>query len=165
MKRYWVRVGAEEFEVGVDSDGGTLRVTVGGAPHRVELTEPVPSWYTLVVDGMCHDLAVRDLAGPWTLSLDGRAYTAEVARTRRSGADAGPHPSARSEEVRSPMPGLLIAVHVGEGSRVEMGQALAIMEAMKMQMEIRAPHAGRVTRVHVGPGQEIAAGQLLVTME
>jgi biotin carboxyl carrier protein len=63
------------------------------------------------------------------------------------------------------MPGVVVTIEVGEGSRVETGQAIAIMEAMKMQMEIRAPHAGTVKRIHIGPGQELAAGQLLVTME
>ena len=164
MKRYWVRLGAEVFEVEMDTRGGTVHATIGGAVHRVELTELVPSWYTLIVDGTVHDLVVRDVAGSLTVSLDGHTCIAQVDRARRAGPDGGFPASVRSEEVRSPMPGLVIAVHVKEGSQVEMGQALAIMEAMKMQMEIRAPHAGTVTRVHVGPGQEIAAGQLLVTM-
>jgi biotin carboxyl carrier protein len=165
VKRYWVQVGAAEFEVEIDHSGdGGLQVMIAGTSHRIELTELVPSCYTLVVDGSCHELVVRDPATPWTVSLDGHAYTALVARARRIGSAAGPHASSRSDEVRSPMPGVVIAVHVGEGSRVELGQALAIMEAMKMQMEIRAPHAGTVTRVHVGPGEEIAAGQLLITM-
>lgn len=165
MKRYWVRLGDEEFEVGVDDAGGALLVTIGASSHRVELTETVPSAYTLVVDGACHDLAVWDRAGPWTLNLDGSSYRAAVARTKRTGSVGGQHAPLRSEEVRSPMPGLVIAVPVSEGSRVEMGQAIAIMEAMKMQMEIRAPHAGTVKRVHASPGQELVAGQLLVTLE
>lgn len=165
MKRYWVRVGGEEIEVGVDDAGGTLHVTIGGSTHRVELTELVPSAYTLLVDGACHDLAVWDRAGPWALSLDGSGYRAAIARARRAAGTGGEQAAPRSEEVRSPMPGLLIAVAVSEGSRVEMGQAIAIMEAMKMQMEIRAPHAGTIRRVHAGPGQELVAGQLLVTLE
>jgi len=165
VKRYWVRVGQEEFEVGVDDPEGTLLVTVAGRSYRAELTETVPSSYTLVVDGACHDLAIRGRPDPWVLHLDGCSYTAEVARTRRAATGGGPHQDGRSEEVRSPMPGLLIAVQAGEGARVAMGQSLVIMEAMKMQMEIRAPHAGTVRRIHIAPGQEIAAGQLLVTME
>ncbi len=164
MTRYWVRVGDEEVEVGVDPAAGLLLVTVGGAGRRVELTEVVPSSYTLVVDGTSHDLTVQDRAGAWTLTLDGTNYRAEIARTPRAGRSAERHAAAKNEEVRSPMPGVVVAVQVGEGERVEMGQAIAIMEAMKMQMEIRAPHAGTIKRIHVGPGQELAADQLLVTM-
>jgi len=165
VKRYWVRLGAEEFAVAVEEAEGGLRVAVGDATHWVELTETIPSVYTLVVDGACHDLAVWNQGSPLTLSLDGSVYIAEIARTKRAGAAGSQGTGAHSQEVRAPMPGLLIAVPAAEGSRVEIGQAIAIMEAMKMQMEIRAPHAGTIRRVHVSPGQELSAGQLLVTME
>jgi biotin carboxyl carrier protein len=165
VKRYWVRIADEEVDVGVEAAGGAFLVTLGGSAYRVELIEVVPAAYTLVVDGACHDLTVQDRAGPWTLILDGARYRAEIARTRRVAATAGRPAVAPSEEIRAPMPGVVVTIEVGEGARVEDGQAIAIMEAMKMQMEIRAPHAGTVKRIHVGPGQELAAGQLLMTME
>ena len=165
MKRYWVRVGADEFAVEVEEAEGGLRVTVGDAAHWVELTEAIPSVYTLLVDGACHDLAVWSQSSPLTLTLDGSVYTAQVARTQRRGVAGSEGTGAHSQEVRAPMPGLLLALPVAEGAHVEIGQAVAIMEAMKMQMEIRAPQAGTIKRVHAGPGQELSAGQLLVTME
>ncbi|HLW58379.1 MAG TPA: biotin/lipoyl-containing protein [bacterium] len=165
MTAYWVRVGDdEEIEVGVEETGGVWAVTIAGQVHRVELVEVVPAHFTLLVDGASHTLSVRDHAGPWTLLLDGLPFVAETARTRR-GAEPGAAAAGRSLEVRSPMPGLLVAVEVDEGARVVIGQPLAIIEAMKMQMEIRAPHAGVVRRVHAAPGQELAAGQVLVTLE
>lgn len=165
VRRYWVRIADEEFEVEVAAAEGVLLVTVGGSAYRVELTEVVPAVYTFVVDDLCHDLAVQGRAGPRTLILDGAGYCAEIARTRRAAGRTGRPAVARSGEVRSPMPGVVITIEVGEGSRVEADQAIAVMEAMKMQMEIRAPQAGIVKRIHVGPGQELAAGQVLVTME
>ena len=164
MRRYWVRVGADEFPVAVEEAEGGLRVTVGDVTHWVELAEAIPSVYTLLVDGASHDLAVWSQSSPMMLSLDGSVYTAEVARMKRSGVAGGHGTGARDQEVRAPMPGLLLALPVPEGSRVEIGQAVAIMEAMKMQMEIQAPQAGTIKRVHVSPGQELSAGQLLVTM-
>ena len=165
MRQYWVRLGSDEFAVAVEKTAGGLRVTVGGSAHRVELSETLPSVYALVVDGVSHDLVVESQASRLTLSLDGSVYTAEVARTKRAGAAGSRGAGAHSQEVRAPMPGLLIALPASEGSRVEIGQAVAIMEAMKMQMEIRAAHAGTIKRVHVSLGQELSAGQLLVTME
>lgn len=147
-----------------DAEGG-FRVTVGDATHRVGIAETIPSIYTLLVDDASHDLAVWHQAGALTLSLDGSVYTAEVAGTRRAGGAGGQQAATQTQEVRAPMPGLLVAAPAAEGTRVEIGQAVAIMEAMKMQMEIRAVHAGTIKRVHVSPGQELSAGQLLVTME
>jgi len=166
VRTYWVRLGQAEFEVGIDDTGGTLAVALSGSTHRVELVEVMPSCYTLIVDGASHGLMVRDRAGPCVFDLDGRPYVAEVARTSmRSAAANRTAVPARHEEIRAPMPGLLVAVQVDEGARVAIGQPLAIMEAMKMQMEIRSPRAGTVRRVHVAPGQELAAGQLLITLD
>jgi 3-methylcrotonyl-CoA carboxylase alpha subunit len=187
-KTYLLRVGAEEFEVTVGEAERGLRVTLGGVTHHADAAEIAPGWYSLVVDGRPHDLGVgvQDAgAGPgsstsrcggggrpgnttrgrWVLLVDGETYTAEVGR-HSSGGPAGQAASGRTTGgVRAPMPGLVVALQVAEGAEVEAGQALVIMEAMKMQMEIRAPVAGRVRQVHVASGQEITGGQLLITIE
>lgn len=165
MKKYWVRVHDEEFEVTVEEEAGTLAVSVGGVPHRVELAEIVPASYTLIVDGQAHALGARDHAGLWTLMLDGRPCAVEVRRTRLPSAAGRSNRGHHGGEVVAPMPGLLVGLHVEEGAWVAMGQPLVIMEAMKMQMEVRAPHEGIIRRVHVAAGQELTAGQLLVTIE
>jgi biotin carboxyl carrier protein len=155
-----------EVEVEVEGRGGRFRVTAAGGTHAADLIEVVPGVFTLIVDGRCHDLQVTDAAGGRgrVLMVDGALARPAVARTpRRRGTSGGE--AAAGAEVRAPMPGLLVAVHAAPGARVELGEAVAIMEAMKMQMEIRAPQAGTVARVHVRAGQELAAGQLLMTME
>ena len=48
---------------------------------------------------------------------------------------------------------------------LEEGQALVVMESMKMQMQIRSPQAGRVASVHVQGGQQVDKGSLLVKVE
>jgi biotin carboxyl carrier protein len=165
MKRYWVRLGAEEFEIAVQADGDALSAVLDGKTHRILLAAVVPSRYTFIVDGVCHDLGIRDRSASWTLSLDGAAHVAEVARAARP-AVAGRAPDAAGvREIRAPMPGLLVSVHVGEGARVVEGEPVAIMEAMKMQMEIRAPRPGTVRQVGVAAGQELTAGQVLMTID
>ena len=62
----------------------------------------------------------------------------------------------------APMPGLLSRVEVAVGAEVAVGDALCVMEAMKMEHVIRAPFAGVVLAVHTEPGTQVEAGQLLV---
>jgi len=164
---YRVRLGDEEARVTVEETSGVLRVRIAAAMYEVDVAEVVPGWYSLVVDGRCHDLGAQGPAERRTLILDGATFAAEVDRASpadREGPARRP-PRRRTDEVRAPMPGLLVEVHAREGTEVAMGAALIIMEAMKMQMEIRAPHAAMVRRVHVAPGQEVAQGQVLVTLE
>ena len=65
----------------------------------------------------------------------------------------------------APMPGLIVRVHVAPGDRVEAGQAVVVMEAMKMENELRAAGAGVVRTVEVRAGTAVEKGALLVTFD
>jgi propionyl-CoA carboxylase alpha chain len=65
----------------------------------------------------------------------------------------------------SPMPGLLKTVLVSEGDTVEPGQALAIVEAMKMENVLRAEKSSTVSSVLVEAGVSLAADETIMTFE
>jgi propionyl-CoA carboxylase alpha chain len=65
----------------------------------------------------------------------------------------------------APMPGTVVAVHVQQGDRVEPGQPVLVLEAMKMQHTVRAPGAGTVAQLDVRPGAQVAAGEVLAVVE
>ncbi len=69
------------------------------------------------------------------------------------------------EEIRAPMPGNLLSINVEPGSKVETGQAVAIIEAMKMENEIRSLKGGTVKEILVEPGVRVEKDQLLVVIE
>src|SRR4029077_1167709 len=62
-------------------------------------------------------------------------------------------------------PAVVVAVHVRPGDRVDAGQPLGVLEAMKMEIAFRAPLAGRVVEVKARKGQQVAAGEALVVVE
>lgn len=68
-------------------------------------------------------------------------------------------------QVRAGAPSMVVAVHVQPGDSVEAGQALGVMEAMKMEIAFTAPVAGVVTEVRVRKGEQVAAGSVLVVLE
>jgi 3-methylcrotonyl-CoA carboxylase alpha subunit len=76
---------------------------------------------------------------------------------------------ARDEQVPgsllAPMPGQVIAVHVAIGATVAAGDALLVLEAMKMEHTIRAPHDGVVQRVAFAAGDRVEEGAVLVEIE
>jgi biotin carboxyl carrier protein len=63
------------------------------------------------------------------------------------------------------MPGKILQVLVAEGTEVEAGQALVLLEAMKMENTLAAEGAARIKKVHVAPGDLVDLGQLLVELE
>ncbi|MCU1419626.1 MAG: acetyl/propionyl-CoA carboxylase subunit alpha [Mycetocola sp.] len=71
--------------------------------------------------------------------------------------------SPSSPEVRSPMPGTVISVEAVTGDRVEAGDTLVVVEAMKMEHKLVASVPGEVT-VHVAPGDLVKLDQLVATL-
>ncbi|WP_151083997.1 acetyl/propionyl/methylcrotonyl-CoA carboxylase subunit alpha [Nocardioides cynanchi] len=76
-----------------------------------------------------------------------------------------PADAIASGSLLAPMPGTVVAVGVREGEPVEAGQAVLVLEAMKMQHTVAAPHAGTVTELTVAVGTQVAAGEVLAVVE
>jgi biotin carboxyl carrier protein len=75
--------------------------------------------------------------------------------------DAGKH----IKEIKAPMPGLVLEVHVTEGQQVKEGDKLLILVAMKMENSILAQGAGVVKHIAVTANQAVEKGQLLIELE
>lgn len=68
-------------------------------------------------------------------------------------------------EIRAPMPGLVLSLHVKEGEPVTEGDAIVVLEAMKMENELRAATGGTIKSVHVTVGDAVGKNDLLVEIE
>jgi len=68
-------------------------------------------------------------------------------------------------EVKSPMAGLIVKVHVSEGQRVTRGQKLVVLEAMKMENDIICEHDGKISKVLVKQGDNVETQQTLLIIE
>ena len=64
-----------------------------------------------------------------------------------------------------PMPGLLVALHVAEGDKVEAGQPLAVVEAMKMENILRAEKSATVKKVNAKAGDSLAVDAVILELE
>ncbi len=154
------------------------RLSVGGETLTIEM---VDEGRTLVLDAVDWRPGRR----LFKARLDGLAFTVQVAplaegfRIRHRAARArvlvlSPRsselherlpprlPADTSRLVLSPMPGLVVSIAVSPGQLVKAGEALAVVEAMKMQNIIRAERDGVIKTVGPGPGDSIAADEVLI---
>lgn len=69
-----------------------------------------------------------------------------------------------SEQVGSPMPGVVEKVLVAEGASVSEGDVIAVVSAMKMEVQVKATVAGTVASLAVAEGGKVVEGALIVTL-
>jgi biotin carboxyl carrier protein len=162
------------FRVTAGDETLPVEVTEGGDRHRVRLGD---SWLEVQ--------ARIGATGPWSLLVDGVPYLVDLAddgddtlvtvgdETHRVRLEAeGPGGGRRGsrgaggsgQRLSAPMPGRVVAVHVGPGERVVPGTPLVVLEAMKMENEFTATVEGVVAEVRVAAGQTVNAGDLLVVV-
>ncbi|MFN2506052.1 MAG: biotin carboxylase N-terminal domain-containing protein [Acidimicrobiales bacterium] len=84
------------------------------------------------------------------------------ARARRRTAASGPAPAGR---IVAPMQGTIVTVLVAVGDNVEPGQAVCVLEAMKMENQVDAQIEGTVAEVRIRPGDTVSGGDVLVVIE
>ena len=115
-----------------------------------------------------YEVEVGDIsANPIRVQVDGEAVEVNVeglAEAISSAHASSQLPAGRTVQVRSPMPGVIVSVGVEPGQSVAEGDALCVLEAIKLQQAIRAPAAGTVQAVHIAPGQSVTAGHALVDL-
>ncbi len=93
--------------------------------------------------------------------LDGRVH--ELVEIEEMNDAASLH--SNPDDIRAPMPGMVIKLNVNPGDSVDKDQIVAVLEAMKMEHNLRAPRAGIVGAVDVKLGQTVSADALLVHLE
>ena len=109
-------------------------------------------------------LWVPDLPAAPASPAAGRGTAPRAPARPRSSAAAGGG-AAGAGNVTVPMQGTIVQVLVAVGDAVEVGQAVCILEAMKMENHINAEKAGTVSEVKVAPGDSVGAGDVVVVIE
>jgi pyruvate carboxylase len=135
----------EQEEISVDIDQGkTLVIRLQG---RTDIEEEGIAKLFFELNGQSRQIRVP-IAG------------SKSAQAERPRAD-----EKNPDHIGAPMPGMVVRVAVAEGATVEKGEALVVLEAMKMETVIAAPRDAKVTRVHVKSGTPVNAKELLIELE
>jgi geranyl-CoA carboxylase alpha subunit len=139
--------------------------------YQVKLGEEVHCLHWLEQTDDAVRLSMDDVQVTIHYALLGRAEVAVQLRgaaavlTNQLAFTKGDESIGGSGTILAPMHGNLLAVTVAVGDRVEMGQHVAVMEAMKMEHRLSAQVAGEVIAVHAAEGDQIAAGSVVLEIE
>jgi biotin carboxyl carrier protein len=161
-------------------------VTIGEKTHRVNLVRAETGWkctldgrefavdavpgqngsLSLLVEGKSYEVRQQELGDEVRIIVDSLPFKVCVRdprslRSRRSRDSGG----QGVRKITAPMPGKVVRIVAGLGAAVESGQAVLVIEAMKMQNELKAPKKGKVSKLNVAEGAAVEAGQTLAEVE
>ncbi|MDZ7399370.1 MAG: biotin/lipoyl-binding protein [candidate division KSB1 bacterium] len=163
---YIARIRDKEFKLKLDDRGDQVVATINGQSIPIQLREIDGSHvYSALVGNRSFEIEIRRNDAGYKVFHKGRSFEFVVedertAQLKKSMRQAVSHKI--EQELKAPMPGLVVAIEVKPGQQIKKGDGLLIIEAMKMENEIRAPFDCVVKEIKVQEKQAVEKGQVLV---
>ena len=145
MNKFEYKVQGVDYEVEIEEmEGNIAKVSVNGIPFEVELKQPINP--------------AKAITRPKVVA-PAPAAAAPAAPVARPAAPAG-----AGSPVKAPLPGTISSINVKVGDKVNVGDTVVVLEAMKMQNNIEAENSGTVTSILVNQGDSVMEGATLITI-
>jgi len=146
-------------------DGRRLSANLDGQALEADAVEVAPGIYSILIAGSSFEAQVESGANGLTVSIAGNRIAVRVVDPRQwQGRRGGSVEAEGRQQIVAPMPGKVVRLLVEQGAKVEAGQGILVVEAMKMQNEIRSPKTGTVERLLVIEGQAVNAGEAVAVV-
>jgi propionyl-CoA carboxylase alpha chain len=165
-----VELDGEQHRVTVAGNGAGTKVTVDGVLQLVEIQGRVPPFGVVEAKVNGQPVAVQvDRQGTgFRLTRKGRQHRMRLLTPRAAALQGHMLPKVAPDLSRfllCPMPGLVVSISVAVGDKVEPGQPLAVVEAMKMENILRAEKGATVSKLHAMPGDSLAVDAIIIEFE
>lgn len=142
MRKFKLTINGNIYEVDIQNiEDNIAEVDVNGTLYKVEVDRSIQAVKTPKL--------VRSVSVPSTESTPSTAKTASPSSPKGTGS------------IKSPLPGVVLDIHVHNGDMVKIGQKLITLEAMKMENNIDSDKEGRVT-LKVSKGDNVMEGDVLI---
>jgi biotin carboxyl carrier protein len=163
---YIAKVANKEFKINLDFSGAQVVATINGKSIPLELHEIDGSHvYSALVGNRSFEIEIKRNEAGYQVFHKGTALEFVVedertARLKKSLRQTVAHKI--DQELKAPMPGLIVTIEVKPGQQLKKGDGLLIIEAMKMENEIKAPFDCTIKEIKVQERQAVEKGQVLV---
>jgi biotin carboxyl carrier protein len=160
MKTYKYKVQGVDYEVEiVEVEGKIAKVNVNGIPFEIEMQKPINAAKhpALAATKRSSSAAPAETPAATPVAAPAAAAPAQPAAQPTAAAGAG-------NALKAPLPGTINAINVKVGDKVNVGDVVIVLEAMKMQNNIEAEYAGTVTSILVNQGDSVMEGAVMLTI-
>lgn len=161
---YKVQVNNQEFKVEYDS----THQSVNGKPFQADVLEYAEGKFHILRDDKSYVAEVIEFKPEeksFVIKVNNSVFTLSVRDKyddllKEMGIDISAGP--KLNDMKAPMPGLVLNVLVENGQSIKKGDAIVVLEAMKMENILKSPSDGTVKKVHVSKGDKVEKNQVMV---
>lgn len=162
-------VSDETHQVEIRRDGAQVFAKIDDREYELEASQPEPNVFLFKNGGRVQEIFVSPNAnanGPYMVSTQSGDFEIKLVDPKRlrGSAGSGEHADGLAD-IRTMMPGKVVRLILNVGDQVEKGDAVLVVEAMKMQNDLKAPKAGIIKEIRVASGSTVSAGDILAVIE
>jgi biotin carboxyl carrier protein len=165
--KFDVQIAGKTRTVELQLDSDRWQISLDGVALDADAVEISPNIFSILLNGESYEVrlaAAND--GKLTLQTRHHEFVAQAIDPRAwRGRRHGPVEAEGRQQIVAPMPGKVVRLLIKTGDKVEAGQGLLVVEAMKMQNEVRSPKTGTVERLLAKEGQAVYAGDILAWID
>ena len=163
------QIGDISHQVEIKRSEGRVFAKIDDRDYELEVSQPEPNVFLFKENGKIHEFFVAAGASPdEPVTVSGRRGDVEVKLIdpkRLRGGSAASGAADGTVEIKTMMPGKVVRIIAKPGDQVGKGEAVVVVEAMKMQNDLKSPKHGTVKEIRVDEGSTVAAGDILAVIE
>jgi len=162
---YYVAIDGKSYRLDLNQIDGAWSCRVDGSEVKVDAVLARPNVLSLRLGDKAFEVKCERVGSDIHIWVGSQRFAAEIRDPRslrgriRAADDEGPR------KLTAPMPGKVVRLLLSQGSSVDAGAGVLVVEAMKMQNEVKSPKKGTVQKILVAEGAAVNAGDVLAIVE
>jgi len=162
---YDIVIGGKSYRLELSQSEGRWSCRIDGSAIEVDAVLARPNVLSLRLGNQAYEVKCERVGGEIHIGVGSQRFLAEVRDPRslrsrtRAADDHGP------KQLSAPMPGKVVRILLTQGTTVEAGAGVLVVEAMKMQNEVKSPKKGTIQKILVTEGAAVNAGDVLAIVE
>ena len=158
---YSFKLDKQIYKVNIEQEDNNVVVQINGEEYPVEYTRLDDYLYSIIINGKSLTIGTFKQGKQVQVFHAGNLYELEAISNRELSKSGG---MVSCLEINSPMPSRVVKILKSEGDEVVEGEAVVVVEAMKMESELKALQAGKIKTIKVNEGDAVGANTLLVIL-
>jgi len=162
---YDIAIDGKNYRLEFNRPDGRWTCRLDGREIEVDAVLPRPNVLSLRIGNKAYEVKCERVAGDLHLWVGSERFAVEVRDPRSLRGRSRAVDEQGPRKLTAPMPGKIVRVLVSQGTAVEAGAGVLVVEAMKMQNEVKSPKKGTIQKILVSEGTAVNAGDVLAIVE